>query len=212
MCLIMPGPGTAASSLVVPAATTRFGDIFQPGPNLPAAAAPVPSVARAPWPGRPRGFSAVIARLRPHCPVPTLQTCDSTDAPFRRSILRARTGPRPRARRACGRRRLGPWRRAVCQHRPSSPAASSPAGRLGLTWPWMSRPVLRTALTPRRSSGAARQGGPLDRLDQAAGRLGRSCGRRSRAGLAGCPRFASAPADGPVQQGVAGVKADEQTP
>jgi len=57
------GPGMSASTEVPPAGTWMLGEIFQPRPR-PAAAAPVPSVARPPPPGAPVGFSALTDLLR----------------------------------------------------------------------------------------------------------------------------------------------------
>ena len=62
-CRITPAPSISARSARSPAPITRLGDTFQPKPRSRAALAPVPSVARAPAPRAPVGFSAVMARL-----------------------------------------------------------------------------------------------------------------------------------------------------
>src|SRR5262245_20078868 len=65
MCRITPGPARFASTAVEPAGTSMLGETFQPGPSSRAAPAPVPSVAAAPRPFSPVGFSGLTDLLRP---------------------------------------------------------------------------------------------------------------------------------------------------
>ena len=60
---MVPEPSMSASTAVVPGAMSMLGEIFQPGPSLLAATAPVPSVARPPPDSAPVTFSALMDRL-----------------------------------------------------------------------------------------------------------------------------------------------------
>src|SRR4051812_13086170 len=61
--VILPGPSISATTCVVPGATSTEGETFHPTPRSRAQAAPVPSVARAPPPRLPSGFSGLIERV-----------------------------------------------------------------------------------------------------------------------------------------------------
>src|SRR5204862_831143 len=57
MLCMAPGPSMSARVNHSPGCTATHGETFQPWPSPRAAAAPIPSVARPPWPAAPEQFS-----------------------------------------------------------------------------------------------------------------------------------------------------------